>query len=244
MEDKGARHALRIAAVSAFLKKRGFYVVLGLCALCVGIAALAAIKPRPKEEADLPPEVKSAAVSEDETLDEAAAPPLIEQVQAEETSAPVLAAEEKPEQAKPEAPKQQSKAAAPVKGKIIWGFAVKELLYSKTLEQWTTHEGVDLAAKLGEEVHVIKAGTVKSVYTDDGLGVTVKVEHGSGLVSVYANLQEEPKVKEGQRLEAGAVVGKVGESAVSECSLEPHLHFAIYKDDEPVNPAKYVLISS
>lgn len=221
--------------------------MLGLCVLCVGIAALAALKPKQDAAKEEPQQAESAASTEDEHLNEAIAeqkPP--QEASVEETSKPVLAVEEeaKPKEEKPKEPKTENKAASPVKGKVIWGFAVKELLYSKTLEQWTTHEGVDLAAKLGEEVHAIKAGTVKSVSTDDALGVMVKVDHGGGLVSVYANLEEGPKVKEGLRIDAGAVVGKVGESAVSECCLEPHLHFALYKDDEPVNPAKYVLLTS
>lgn len=242
MEHKGNRAAALRASATEFLKKQGFYVVLGLCILCIGIAMAVALIPgnRP-DQAQSTPMSEAAGVSQDEPLSEAlrATPTPAATATPQQTATPAPAATPVATKAPARA---ASKAAAPVEGELIWGYAVDALLYSETLEQWTTHDGVDIAAKLGTEVHAIKGGTVQGVYTDGALGVTVEIKHDGGLVSVYANLNENPPVKEGQKIDAGATVGVIGDTAVSECAMAPHLHFALYKDGAPVNPSNYVLL--
>ena len=172
--------------------------------------------------------------SRDETLEAAArkTPAATPAPSPEEAPTPSPVPEKKPD----------NRAASPVSGSVIFGYAVDSLLYSPTLECWTTHPGVDIAAKAGEEVHVIKGGTVLEVAKDYALGVTVKVAHDNGLISVYANLEEAPPVAAGDKLSAGDVLGCVGDTAISECAIEPHLHFALMENDIPVDPAKEVLL--
>ena len=133
-----------------------------------------------------------------------------------------------------------SKAAPPVEGEIIFGYAVDKLLYSVTLDQWTTHAAVDIKADAGTPVKCVFAGTVERVHQDDALGYTVTVSHANGRTTLYANLGEDVRVKVGDRLNAGDVLGTVGTSAISECALPPHLHFAITVDGAAKDPAKYV----
>ncbi len=241
MEHKGTRAAALRASASAFLKKQGFYVVLGLCILCIGIAAAVALLPKgAPEQAEPTPMAQAAGVNEGERLEEAIRPTPTASPTPSATPAPSAA----PAATKAPAKKTQSKAAAPVEGEIIWGYAVDALLYSETLEQWTTHDGVDIAARKGSEVNAIKGGTVQNVYEDGLLGVTVEIAHDGDLVSVYANLAKNPPVEKGQRVDAGTVVGTIGDTAVSECAMDPHLHFALYKDGKPVDPAAYVLLGA
>lgn len=241
MEHKGTRAAALRASASAFLKKQGFYVVLGLCILCIGIAAAVALLPKgAPEQAEPTPMAQAAGVNEDERLEEAIRPTPSASPKPSAAPTPTAA----PAATKAPAKKTQSKAASPVEGEIIWGYAVDALLYSKTLEQWTTHDGVDIAARLGSKVKAIKGGTIQNVYEDGSLGVTVEIAHDGGLVSVYANLAENPPLEKGMRVDAGTTVGTVGDTAVSECALDPHLHFALYKDGEPVDPARYVLLGA
>ena len=61
-------------------------------------------------------------------------------------------------------------------------------------------------------------------------------------MSLYANLANPAAVQEGQRVNAGEKLGTVGDTAVSECAMEPHLHFALYQDDKALDPSKYVLL--
>ena len=125
-------------------------------------------------------------------------------------------------------------------GKIIFGFASDKLLYSKTLDHWSTHMGIDIAAPEGTDVKVIYSGTVESVKKDDWLGYMVVIKHENGLKTVYANLAEDIPVKEGKLVSAGTVIGKVGKSAPSECADEAHLHFEVYASDKAVDPTKYI----
>jgi murein DD-endopeptidase MepM/ murein hydrolase activator NlpD len=241
MEHKGSRAAALRASASEFLKKQGFYVVLGLCILCIGIAMAVALLPDGSAKAEPTPMSQAAGVNEGERLSEAVRPTPIATAKPVLTPSPTAAPAKTP--AATQAPKRApSKAAAPVQGDMIWGYAVDALLYSETLEQWTTHDGVDIAAKPGSEVHAIKGGTVQSVENDSLLGITVKIKHDGGLVSVYANLAENPGIEEGQKVNAGDKVGVVGDTAGSECAMAPHLHFALYKDGASVNPTDYVLL--
>jgi murein DD-endopeptidase MepM/ murein hydrolase activator NlpD len=65
-----------------------------------------------------------------------------------------------------------------------------------------------------------------------GYGKEVVVDHGFGYTSRYAHLHE-IKVKEGQKVKRGEVLGTLGSTGRS---TGPHLHYEIRKDDRAVNP--------
>ena len=137
---------------------------------------------------------------------------------------------------------KKEKASAPVKGTLQWPFAMDELVYSETLGQWMTHSGIDIAAPKGTAVYAVWGGRVDRVYTDDALGVMVELDHGDGRISVYGNLDPDLPVEEGQRLQAGDLVGAVGDTAVAECGAAAHLHYELYVDGKAVDPLEYVLL--
>ena len=151
----------------------------------------------------------------------------------EETPAPAATPVPKP---------KKEKASAPVKGTLQWPFAMDELVYSETLGQWMTHSGIDIAAPKGTAVYAVWGGRVDRVYTDDALGVMVELDHGDGRISVYGNLDPDLPVEEGQRLQAGDLVGAVGDTAVAECGAAAHLHYELYVDGKAVDPLEYVLL--
>lgn len=128
----------------------------------------------------------------------------------------------------------------PVKGQVVDAFSPDRQRYDVTMEDWRTHEGIDVAADVGAQVKAAAKGTVSSVRVDDLLGTTVTIDHGSGLKSVYANLGELPTVSEGDTVSAGDVIGAVGTTAMGESVQVPHLHLAFYKDDVPADPFKYL----
>ena len=115
-----------------------------------------------------------------------------------------------------------------------------QLLFSKTLKQWTTHPGIDIAAEAGTPVKAVLAGTVKSVTMDDALGRVVTVSHTNGRTSIYGNLEETVQVEEGKKVNAGDVIGTVGKTAVSECGEVSHLHFGFLVEDKPVDPLEHI----
>lgn len=124
----------------------------------------------------------------------------------------------------------------PIKGEVIKEHAVDELVYSKTLDMWRIHPGIDIAAEIEEEVIAIQDGKIISKKIDGFYGNVVEIEHVNGYVSVYSNLDEFYSIEEGDNVKQGDVIGKVGCSAQGEIEDEIHLHFEILKDNEWINP--------
>ncbi len=232
-----------------FLKDQGFYVVLVICLVIIGAAVAMLTLPGDEQVAEQPvPEdnTVSASGTEDETLTNILTVPSHPPVAAAlptATPAPTLIPTASPEPTatpKSRPASTSTKASPPVSGEIVWGFAVDKLIYSKTLDQWMTHEGVDLAAAVGTQVTSVLAGTVEKVYQDDTLGTTVVVAHSNDRASLYANLGDDVPVKAGDKVNAGATLGTVGATAISECAEEPHLHFAFYIGSKAVDPSEHV----
>ena len=128
----------------------------------------------------------------------------------------------------------------PVSGTVISTFSVEALSYNDTMGDWRTHDGVDIASSLGTRVQATAKGVVSQVYDDEVMGVTVVVDHGNELYSVYSNLAENPPVKVGDAVASDTVVGEIGDTAVAESGKEPHLHFAMYEGNDAVNPEEYL----
>ena len=135
-----------------------------------------------------------------------------------------------------ETKKEEIKFSAPIKGEILREFASDSLVYSNTLDEWITHNGVDIKA---DKTSVVKAsckGKVVSIKNDPRYGLTVIVSHEGGYQTLYANLLTAEYVVEGEELEEGQTIGTVGNSAAFEISDEYHLHFEVSKDGEYLNP--------
>lgn len=123
----------------------------------------------------------------------------------------------------------------PVKGDITKPFAYDTLVYMKTLNQWSTHPGVDIAANLGDNVVAALPGEVLDSYKDSMLGNCVKIKSANNIVCLYAGLMSIEDIAKGDKVEAGELIGQVGNTAVSEVAEDPHLHFELYQNDAPVN---------
>lgn len=128
----------------------------------------------------------------------------------------------------------------PVEGEITNDFAKETLIYSNTLQEWVTHNGIDIKADKTTIVKASAEGTIKSIKNDPRFGITVVIEHVNGYSSVYANLLTAEFVKEGETVKQGQTIGTVGNTATFEIADEPHLHFEILKDNEHVDPNLYL----
>ncbi|NLO24823.1 MAG: M23 family metallopeptidase [Clostridiales bacterium] len=128
----------------------------------------------------------------------------------------------------------------PLLGKICMDYGKDNLVYSKTLEQWTTHHGIDIAAPIGTQVKAVRSGTVTEITNHPTLGIMITIDHGDGLVTRYANLQNGNMVKEGQKVGQGKVISGVGNTAEFEIGDVPHLHFEVLKDGEHQDPKLYL----
>lgn len=128
----------------------------------------------------------------------------------------------------------------PVEGDIVRDFAVDNLIYSNTLQEWTTHTGIDIKADKTTVVKAAEAGTVKSIKNDPRYGLTIVVAHENGFETIYANLLTSEFVIEGEKVEKGQSLGTVGNTAAFEMADDTHLHFEILKDSVQVDPSIYI----
>lgn len=135
---------------------------------------------------------------------------------------------------------KQLEFSAPVVGEIIKDFATDSLIYSKTLEEWTTHSGIDIKAEKMTIVTASEIGTIESIKNDPRYGLTITINHKDGFKTIYSNLLSTEFVKEGEEVEKGQTIGTVGESASFEVAEDTHLHFEMYKDGNLVNPTIYL----
>lgn len=132
--------------------------------------------------------------------------------------------------------KQELSFERPVEGEIIKTYAKDNLVYSETLQEWTTHLGIDIKADKTTVVKAAEAGTVKTIKNDPRYGLTIIIEHDQGYQTVYANLLSSEFVIEGEKVDKGQSIGTVGNTATFEIVDEPHLHFEILKDGVQIDP--------
>lgn len=127
----------------------------------------------------------------------------------------------------------------PVEGEIIMEYSTDMPIYWQTLDQYMTHSGIDIASAAGAPVQACAAGTVTKIEENGKMGITVEINHGNDLISVYSNLASDGLVELGEVVKKGAVIGKVGQSAMLEFESPDHLHFEMRLGENPVNPGDY-----
>lgn len=101
--------------------------------------------------------------------------------------------------------------------------------------QW--HDGLDIAQDYGVPIVATADGVViHSGWKSGGYGYTVMVDHGYGLITMYAHMSD-TKPELWQAVKRGEVIGWVGSSGYS---TGPHLHYEVHVNGVPVDPAKYL----
>ncbi len=128
----------------------------------------------------------------------------------------------------------------PINGEIIKVYSVSELLFSKTLESWKTHDGVDVKANLGESVRSIEKGIIEKIYEDSFYGTTIIIDHGQGYKSIYSNLESKVNVSEKQVIKKSFVIGKLGKTSIGEIKDDPHVHFMLMFNNKIIDPTSKI----
>ena len=99
----------------------------------------------------------------------------------------------------------------------------------------TYHGGLDIGAGMGAPIVAAGAGDVIYAGANGGYGNCVMIDHGNGVVTVYAHMSS-IGVSYGQYVTAGQYVGAVGSTGVS---TGPHCHFEIRINGAQTDPAAY-----
>lgn len=140
--------------------------------------------------------------------------------------------------AAPAGPTQQECATAhepPAPTSVQW--PAKGVFTSPFGNRWgRLHEGIDVAGPIGEPINAAEEGLVYFAGRLGGYGQTVLIDHGGGMHTLYAH-QSELLVAEGDEVERGDVIGKMGSTGHS---TGPHLHFEIQLDGVAVDPMDFL----
>jgi murein DD-endopeptidase MepM/ murein hydrolase activator NlpD len=121
------------------------------------------------------------------------------------------------------------------------------------------HRGIDFASELGEPVRSVAAGTVTFAGIDwerrahiplepwgavivhqrhmGPRGLFVEIDHGNGVVSLYAHLGRYD-VKVGDQVQASQRIGEVGRTGIRESA--PHLHFGLFQNGVVLDPLDHL----
>lgn len=121
---------------------------------------------------------------------------------------------------------QQYTLYAPVKGTI-----------SSAYDSKTKHYAVDIVTTKDAPVKAVADGTVIFAEWTAQTGNVIILKHNNNLISVYKHNAMLTK-GQGERVRAGEVIATVG--STGELTTGPHLHFELWRDGIPVNPASYI----
>lgn len=117
----------------------------------------------------------------------------------------------------------------PVKGRLSTPYGYTRYVNGKFN---SIHRAIDLAAPAGTPVKAANAGKVVLAGELYLTGNSIYIDHGMNLFSQYAHLSK-LNVKAGDEVQAGDIIGWVGSTGFS---TGPHLHFAFWIGNDPVNP--------
>jgi len=121
----------------------------------------------------------------------------------------------------------------PVRGAVNSEFGMRQSPWTKAPE---FHGGLDISANRGTPVHAPAAGTVIHASNAPEYGMTVIVDHGQEIKSLYGHLSQ-IAVQPGQKVARGAVLAYTGNTGRSS---GPHLHYEILVKGQTVNPRAYL----
>lgn len=233
--------------VGNFMLGNGFYIVLTLCVVLIGVSGyyiIGWVTPTPSITVTGTPEIT---IPQPET-------PVIPEVQ---PKTPEPDPDPTPEptqsdslQGKVELSPPTEATVAPVVREIVFYYptvgevltphSVEVLRYHPTMGDWRTHSGIDISAQLGDDVCASAEGVVIDIFSDDLMGITIMIEHPNEVITTYANLAPNPSVIVGEYVSTGQLIAVVGNSAIAEVNSPPHIHFEMSKNGESLNPEDYL----
>ena len=215
----------------------GFYGTLAVCLLVVGVCGWVLLQDRedplpqqavtPQIPVSQPVEMPEVRLPAVETLEPVPVPPkeIKELPEVEVDHTPVAA----------EAPRL---VVTPLRGDVLTAFSMEELVYSPTLGDWRTHNGIDIAANTGCSVQAAADGVIDET-GKDAMGEYVIISHAAGFITKYMGLENIENLTVGKEIKSGEVIGTSGK-CTGENVTDPHIHFEMSKDGVLVNPTDYL----
>lgn len=117
--------------------------------------------------------------------------------------------------------------------RIASGFGMRIDPFTKVRKM---HKGMDFALPIGSPIYATGDGVVERCDNrSPGYGNHIRIKHAGGYTTLYAHLKSF-KVKKGQRVKRGEVIGFAGITGRTE---GPHLHYEVIKDKQRINPINF-----
>lgn len=124
-------------------------------------------------------------------------------------------------------------SAWPATGRVSSEYGTRRHPISNNMQ---LHKGIDIAAPMGTPVTATGAGTVSFAGERGGYGLTVVIDHGYGVQTLYAH-NSRLYVKAGDVVRRGDRIAAVGSTGLS---TGPHVHYEVHVQGDPVNPREYL----
>ena len=118
------------------------------------------------------------------------------------------------------------------KGRFSSGYGYRRDPFDR---KYKFHDGHDYSAKTGTPVKATADGIIKKSKYWGTYGNYIEIDHGNGFRTIFAHLSAR-KVKKGDKVIRGQVIGKVGNTGKSTAS---HLHYEVKKQGKNINPKDY-----
>ena len=213
--------------ILSFVKRNAVYLVLALCILAVALSVTFILINRTKmieSELNKEPEINQPVDTPNEPVDPS--DPVDKPNEPVDPSDPVV---------------EPLTFCLPVENASTIEYYSETMVFNSTLGRFSSHKAIDFYAEEGTMVFAVAKGTVKSVETSMLTGVTVTIDHGDGLVSVYNSLADAEWVSVGDVVNKGEPSGEVSTSNRQEYKAGAHLHFEMKKDGELIDPGAYLV---
>ena len=211
-----------------FFKRNAVYLILAFCILAIGLSVTLVLVHRNNEAQQLENPLEQEDPSDNTDLPSGPEEPddPVDVPGTEEPDEPVIDVIE---------------FIMPVENATeIAGYS-ESMVFNSTLGRFSAHTAIDFFAAEGTPVYAVEDGTVESVTNGILEGVTVIIDHGDGLKTVYNSLADPDEVSVGQKVARGDKIGEVSVTNRQEYKDGAHLHFEVTENGETIDPGKYLV---
>ena len=123
----------------------------------------------------------------------------------------------------------------PIRGRVSSEFGWRRNPMGGTGSEF--HTGIDIAAPTGTAIRATGGGTVTFSGWKQGYGLTIIINHGSGLTTLYAH-NSINMVNVGQRVARGDIIARVGTTGRT---TGPHVHYEVRRNNTAINPRPFMV---
>ena len=214
--------------IAMFFKRNILYIILAFCILAIGLSVMFVLLN------ETPSNPNSGNVGDD----------IVVELPNDSDKPDIPVDSEKPDIDQPDEPVVDIITfIMPVESVLAIEDYSEQLVFNQTMGRYSSHKAIDFFAPEGTSVYAVYDGKIIKVENNPLItGVTITIDHGNGLTTVYNSLADGEQVFEGQTVKQGDVIGTVSVTNRQEYKEGAHLHFSVVENGETINQNKYLII--